>query len=383
VRICLVYDCLYPYTVGGAERWYRGLAKELAGAGHDVTYLTRRAWPAGENPSFDGVRVVAFSAGRGLYTEGGRRRIGEALSFGLGVFRHLARNRSAYDAVHTCAFPFFSVPAIGVALAGRAVPVGVDWFEVWTRCYWREYLGPVRGAIGYAVQRLCVWLTREAYVFSELHARRLREEGVRGEPIPLSGLYDGATEPTRGDGPREPLIVFAGRHIREKRVDLIPPVVERVRARVPGARALVLGDGPTRAALLAQIERRGLQEAIEAPGFVGAAAVSEAFERAACLLLPSVREGYGMVVVEAAACGTPAVVAAEPDNAAAELVEDGVNGRIAPAAEPTDLAEAVVDVLERGEALRRSTTAWFEDNAESLSLSRSARMLADRYSEPA
>jgi hypothetical protein len=42
VRVCLVFDCLYPYTVGGAERWYRNLAERLAAAGHEVTYLTIR-----------------------------------------------------------------------------------------------------------------------------------------------------------------------------------------------------------------------------------------------------------------------------------------------------------------------------------------------------
>src|SRR5262249_48379662 len=44
VRICIVYDCLYPHTVGGAERWYRNLSERLADEGHDVTYLTLRQW---------------------------------------------------------------------------------------------------------------------------------------------------------------------------------------------------------------------------------------------------------------------------------------------------------------------------------------------------
>ena len=48
MRICVVYDCLYPYTVGGGERWYRNLAQRLASAGHEVTYLTLRQWPRDE-----------------------------------------------------------------------------------------------------------------------------------------------------------------------------------------------------------------------------------------------------------------------------------------------------------------------------------------------
>ena len=37
MRVCLVYDCLYPFTIGGAERWYRNLAERLAASGHEVT----------------------------------------------------------------------------------------------------------------------------------------------------------------------------------------------------------------------------------------------------------------------------------------------------------------------------------------------------------
>ena len=51
VRVCLVYDCLFPHTVGGAERWYRTLAERLAAAGHEVTYLTLRQWERGEEPA--------------------------------------------------------------------------------------------------------------------------------------------------------------------------------------------------------------------------------------------------------------------------------------------------------------------------------------------
>jgi len=59
VRICLVYDLLVPYTIGGAERWYRDLAERLAVEGHAVTYLTLHHWPEGEVPEVPGVEVVS------------------------------------------------------------------------------------------------------------------------------------------------------------------------------------------------------------------------------------------------------------------------------------------------------------------------------------
>ena len=66
-----------------------------------------------------------------------------------------------------------------------------------------------------------------------------------------------------------------------------------------------------------------------------------------------------MVVIEAAALGTPSVVVAGPDNAAADLVSEGENGYVAPSAAPEDLAAAIERVHADGQALRERTAAWF------------------------
>jgi glycosyltransferase involved in cell wall biosynthesis len=107
------------------------------------------------------------------------------------------------------------------------------------------------------------------------------------------------------------------------------------------------------------------------PGFVATEVVDQAIARALCLLLPSRREGYGLVVVEAAARGTPSVVVAGEDNAAVELVTEGENGFISPSPSPEDLAEAIWAVHVAGSELRQSTSRWFEANAERMSLGRS------------
>lgn len=373
MHVCLVYDCLFPYTVGGAERWYRALADELVAAGHRVTYLTRTQWDDDDPPRIDGVEVIAVSRRDSLYTEGGRRRIRPPLRFGWGVFRHLLRNRRRYDAVHTGAFPYFSLIAARAALAGRRREIGVDWFEVWSWGYWRDYLGLVGGAIGWLVQRVCIALSPTSFVFSRLHGERLG-----GDAILLSGLYDGPAEVSEHAAePRTPLVLFAGRHIPEKRADLVPPAVAGARAAVPGLRGLILGDGPERRRVIEAIAAAGAAEFVDAPGFVASEDVDAAFERASCHLLPSVREGYGLVVIEAAAHGTPSVVLAAPDNAAAELVEDGVNGFVARSVD--DIPRAIAAVHAGGAGLRASTAAWFRENAPRLSARASAHQIALEY----
>ena len=124
-----------------------------------------------------------------------------------------------------------------------------------------------------------------------------------------------------------------------------------------------------------------MQDAVQAPGFVEAAEVEAAIRRAACLLLPSQREGYGLVVVEAAAAGTPSVVAAGPDNAAVELVEPGVNGVVATSDAPEDLADALVEAVTGGEALRERTAAWFAASARRLSVQASLEQVLAAYAE--
>jgi glycosyltransferase involved in cell wall biosynthesis len=86
-----------------------------------------------------------------------------------------------------------------------------------------------------------------------------------------------------------------------------------------------------------------------------------------------------MVVIEAAARGTPSVVVREPDNAAVELVEDGVNGVVAASASPEDLAAAIARVHAAGPALRTSSAEWFARNAKRLSLGASLDAVAAAY----
>jgi glycosyltransferase involved in cell wall biosynthesis len=382
VRVCLVYDCLFPHTVGGAERWYRNLAERLAADGHEVVYLTLRQWPRGEDPGVPGVRVVAVGPRLGLYTGSGRRRVGPPLVFGLGVLVHLARSGARYDVVHTASFPYFSLLAAGLLRRWRGFRLVVDWHELWTREYWRDYLGRFGGWAGWRVQRACARIPQRAFCFSRLHAERLAAEGVRGPVTVLRGQYVPDAQVERYVDP-EPVVVFAGRHIPEKQVPAIVPAVALALGSAPELRAEIYGDGPERGQVVALVRSLGLEAAVSVPGFVEHGRVHDALRRALCLVLPSRREGYGLVVVEACAAGTPSVVVADPDNAATELIEAGVNGFVAASASPEDLSAAILRVRDAGPALRESTVAWYAEHARELSLADSLERVAAAYGAPA
>ena len=381
MRILIVYDCLFPHTVGGAERWYRNLAERLAADGHDVTYLTLRQWDRGERPAVAGVRLRTAGPRMALYT-GSRRRVTPPLVFGTGVLAHLLRHGRSYDVVHTASFPYFSLLAAGLLRRAQRYRLVVDWHELWSRDYWREYLGPVGGKIGWGVQRAGLRLRQRAFCFAQLTAGRLREEGVRGPVQVLAGEYAGSLR-TPVPCVAGPEVIFAGRHIPEKRVPALVDAFAAVREQAPQLRLVIYGDGPQRERVLAAIEAHGLSDVARAPGFVDAGEVAEGLSRALCMVLPSRREGYGLVVVEAAALGVPSIVVAGADNAATELVEEGENGFIVASASPEDLAGAILRVHAAGSDLRARTAAWFERNARRLSLAGSLDHVAATYAEPA
>jgi len=380
LRILFVYDCLYPHTIGGFERFYRDVTERLA-RNHEVTYLTRTQWTAHESPDTpQGVKLVALNCGRDLYTASGRRRILPPLRFGMGVLAHLLRNRHRYDIVQTCSFPYFPMVSCAIVRVLGGPPIVTDWIEVWSDEYWQGYLGRIGGRIGAAVQRLCIRLTTSAFTLSELSAKSLRQSGYRRRLVILKGLS--TSEPPRTTHlqlRREPLVVFAGRHIPEKHVIAIPAAIDLARQQIPGLRALIFGDGPERVRVIAEVNRLRLEDVVRCQGIVPWREVDEAIGRAMCLILPSQREGYGSVVIEAIARGTPAIVVRGADNAATSLIVENVNGFVSSSAEPSMLADQIVKIHRAGPDLVSRTYGWFREQAEGIGIEASMAQIEEAY----
>jgi glycosyltransferase involved in cell wall biosynthesis len=379
LRIAIIYDCLYPHSIGGAERWYQNLAARLARR-HQVTYLTRTQWqsPTELNPP-DGVRVIGLGVPLELYNTTGRRRIDVPIRFALRLFIHLLHNRQSYDVIHTCSFPYF--PLIGSALVRKlgGPPIVVDWIEVWPRDYWRDYLGGMLGPFGALVQRLCITLTTTAFTFSNASAALLRTNGYQGHLTVLRGMHDVSAELSEPNPIRQPQIVYVGRHISAKNVRMIPMIIEETLKQIPDLKCVIFGDGPERGKVIEAIQTRGLQQHIECPGFAPWQTIDCALREAMCLLLPSDREGYGLVVIEAAARGTPSVVVRAPNNAATELIREGTNGYIAENSSALALSRAIVKVYQNSQVLVIKTWDWFKRHQTQLGIDRSVEKIEQTY----
>ena len=367
-RIAIAYDCLFPYTTGGGERQYRGFAERIAARGHRVDYLTTRQWD-GPDPSEDAFAVVPITGRLDLYDDDGVRSTSAALRYAWGLFRTLRRRRRSYDAVIVSALPALNVPAARLALLGSGTILVADYLEVWGRRQWLEYAGAVTGLLGWAAQRVAIALTPIATCHSALSERRLRAEGMRRPVLVSPGLIDARAEHgMRAEADSPPYVLYAGRHIPDKRVPVLPAAVAAARVHLPELELTILGDGPDGDAVDAAVDAAGAQDWTHRPGFVDEQRLDALMAGAACVVNPSRREGYGLVVVEAASHGTPTVLVRDEGNAATELIEDDVNGFVADSADAGTLGEALRRAVAAGPQLRARTYDWYTAAARTRTL---------------
>lgn len=152
----------------------------------------------------------------------------------------------------------------------------------------------------------------------------------------------GEARPPRG----APTVLFAGVLVHGKGVHHLLDAVPEVRRTVPNARVLIAGaakDAAYARELHAQAARQGISGCVEFLGALPQADLARRMAQADVLVLPTLSEAFGLVLLEAMACGTPVVasrVGGTPD-----LVRDGENGFLVPPGDPRALAERVAWVL--------------------------------------
>ena len=157
-------------------------------------------------------------------------------------------------------------------------------------------------------------------------------------------------DPMRSD------LIYVGRLIDEKRVDLLIRAVAALAESTPDLQCVIVGDGPERERLEALAERLAVASRVVFTGRVSDERVTGLMRASRILVLPSIREGYGIVVVEAQACGLLPVVVRSDLSAAPDLVTDGLDGIVA---DPTveGLAAALASCLSDPSELRRMRAA--------------------------
>lgn len=334
--VAMVTDAIHPYHRGGKEMRYFELSRRLADHA-DVHIYTMNWWHGPKVRSDDKVTFHAISRFRPLYNED-RRSMSQALFFALACVRMF---RYRFDVLEADHMPYFQIYVLRVIASLKRKRLVVTWHEVWGHAYWRNYLGRA-GALAWLVEWLAMRLPDEIVAASPQTAERLRailgpRAQIRVAPngIDLDAIQAAVPVAETTD------LVVVGRLISHKRIGMLLDAVARLHTAGRPVTCRIIGDGPERAALHAQAESLGLGDAVEFRHDVNEQKELYSLVKSARVFaFPSEREGFGIAVLEALACGLPVLATSAPDNLAQHLVARSSRGVIC---DPTP--EAFADAL--------------------------------------
>lgn len=346
MKIAIVSDAVYPYHKGGKERRFFELTTRLAAKGHEVHMYCMKWWKGEEKVRVEhGVTLHAISRLYPLYTKNRRRSIRQGIMFGLSCLRLLWEDWDIIEVDHMPYFPLYFTRLV-CWLKGKKMYA--TWNEVWGRKYWIEYMGGWSGAFAYVIERCSIALPDHFISISRHTTERLQSVyQVPAEKITTitpgldtRSIQDIPASATTSD------VLYAGRLLKHKNVDLLVKAIGIAARKMPDITCLIVGNGPEKKHLISLVEKMNLSRNIQFLNFLPHHhEVFGLMKSAKVFCLPSTREGFGMAVLEANACGLPAVVVQHPENAAQDLIEHD-NGLVAQE-DPKMVSTALLKLLTR------------------------------------
>jgi glycosyltransferase involved in cell wall biosynthesis len=335
-KVAMVSDAIYPYHRGGKEVRYYELTRRLADRA-DIHVYTMNWWQGPAVHHEDGVTFHAISRLFPLYVND-RRSLKQAVFFGLACLRMLRYDFDVLEADH---IPFIQVFILRLVTWLKRKRFVVTWHEVWGRESWSEYLGRL-GTVAWFIESVAMRLPDHIVAASAQTAERLRASvgskpsvSVAPNGIDLAEVAQAHPDSAPAD------VAVVGRLMAHKRVDMLLESVALLRAEGIPVTCRVIGNGPERAALHETAARLGIADAVDFRHDVSEQKdVYGLLKAARVCVFPSAREGFGIGVLEALACGRPVITTSAPDNLAQHLVRRSYRGTVC---EPS--AAALADAL--------------------------------------
>jgi glycosyltransferase involved in cell wall biosynthesis len=330
---------------GGSELHASNIAKLWAEAGIEVNIRTSYAAGHPQVSWRDGYRVI--------------RKSGRYLVFPRAAFSEMMGWHGGRDGLVEIwnGMPFFS------PLWSRTPHV--TWLHHVHAEMWQMTLPPRLAAFGNFVEsKLAPPLYhRTSMVTLSESSRREMVDDLGFSPQRVSVVSPGIDPHYTPGGEKSPtpLVVAVGRLVPVKQFDVLVDALVALKADHPALEAVIVGEGYTREELEAQIHAARAESWISLPGRVSEDTKVDLYRRAWVLASASAREGWGMTITEAAACGTPAVVSDVPGHA--DAVVDGETGIL----------------CRGGDALRVGLDRMLRDDGLRDSMSDSARRHAARF----
>lgn len=358
MKLAFVSDAIYPYNKGGKEKRLHEITTRLARDGHEVHIYTMHWWDSPQTTRTEhGVHLHAICRYHDMYA-GDRRSMREAVLFSLACFKLL---RERFDVVDVDHMPFFPIFAMRIVCLLKRKKLYGTWHEALTTRDWMSYMGRA-GLVASLIERASIRLPHHissasphtTELLADHHRRRKRVSTV---PCGIDTSLIDSIQPAkvRCD------VLFTGRLVKDKNVALLVRAIAVLARDNPQIRCIIVGHGVERKRLGKLIEKLGLQRQVSLLEPLPQASDVYAYMKAAKVFcLPSNREGFGIVALEALACNTPVVTSNASANGAKSLIDDGQNGSVVDA-KPSAIAQALAYWIEQADAEARDLASQVVD----------------------
>lgn len=340
---------------GGAEVHLHEVLKRLAAEGHDVTYFVS-GFPGGApEDRYDGIRVIR----RGRWYDANYV---------------IPRRVRAWLRDHPCDLVIEDINKIPFFLPMYVrVPVVAVIPHLFGATVFRE-TNPLFASYVYAWEKLIppVYRNRRFVVISESTRADLVERGIPADRIDvvLCGLDHGTYRRLPGvERFDAPTIVHFGRVRKYKSIDVVVKAFALVKERLPAARLAIIGEGPERKNLEKLARGMRLGDSVEFLGAISTPELVGYLNRCHLFMNPSPKEGWGLTVVEANACGLPVVASRRPG--LQDSVKDGRTGFLVEYGDVRGFADRAIELLTDAEKWR-SMSARGAEWARSLTWDQTA-----------
>jgi glycosyltransferase involved in cell wall biosynthesis len=357
LSILIMYDCIYPESIGGVEHRNHEIAKALAGRGHRVTV---GGWAVESRRIDERIDVLRLRFVTPLHAADGKRSVKASIRYALACMLVPLRK---YDVIETANIPYLHLFPLAIRCLIARRRLVVTWYEYWGS-YWPQYVGRLRAPFFALIERLSAQIGSTVMACSRLTAARVRSNRVKHPAVPVipCGVDLRRIRAAAAGCQRlEDLLVYAGRLTIDKRLPLLIQALARLKRSGSPARLRIVGEGPERAALEKLTAELDLGDRVE---FVGRLESPDAVWRtiAGCRIAvtASSREGFGMFPLEAMACGTPVVYCESTESALPEIVGDGRCGLMA-ASTADSIAAQVRKLLEDADLWHRLSASAMVD----------------------
>jgi glycosyltransferase involved in cell wall biosynthesis len=257
---------------------------------------------------------------------------------------------SRFDVLEADHMPLLPILVLRLVATVKRKRFVVTWHEVWGHSYWRQYLGRA-GIVAWFVEYLAMRLPDHIIAASSQTAERLIARlGTRASitvapnGIDLKAVRDTYPHPATTD------LVVVSRLMPHKRINLLLDAVALLHVEGTPVTCRIIGDGPDREELWNQARNLGVEHAVEFLHDIREQKeVYELLKAAKVFVFPSAREGFGIAILEALACGLPVITTSAPDNLAQDLVARSSRGVICDSS-ALAIAEAVKPLLAASDA---------------------------------